>query len=102
MMSSRDTVKTNVTLPRSNVPVADLIPGDVVSAPLSDLTAVFVTQCEHPLWPGLQLVIWRQGNPHQSRGIWFHDALSFEQVVGNTWATNDQDRIKALRWALGV
>jgi hypothetical protein len=87
----------------NNVRVLDLIPGDVVSLPLADLQAVFVgVVVPHPLHPTLALVIWRAGNPYGARGKWYHDALSLDQIVGNTWPTSDNDRTKALRWALNA
>lgn len=84
-----------------NVRVRDLVPGDIVRLPMDDLSAVFLTQCPHPIWDNVQLVIWRMGNPSVGRGNWSHDALSLDQVVGNTDSTSELRRHKALLWALG-
>lgn len=85
---------------QSSIRVIDLIPGDVVTIPITGESAVFVGRLQHPLYTEFQMVIWRMGNPYGNRGVWHHDALSKEQVVGNTWTTSDKEREEALRWAL--
>ena len=82
--------------------VSDLIPGDVFDAsrPGPGLTAVpatavYVAQSRHPLWPKLQLVIWRM-----SDDAWSFDALSPIQDVGQPLTSDPFDRINNLRAAL--
>lgn len=92
--------ETTIYAEQKNIKVKDLIPGMTVSVPFTDMTAVFVGQLPHPIWTKMQMVIWREGNFHTKRGKWFHDALSPEQVVGNTWKMTEEQREKNLRWAL--
>lgn len=75
--------------------VRELIPGDVVSGPLGVLQATYVGRTDHPIYPGLQLVIWRM-----SDGGWSHDALLADQEVGATEPTDAEGREAALRRAL--
>lgn len=56
--------------------VIDLVPGCRVALDESD-GAIYVAQTVHPLWPHLQLVIWKLDD-----GTWSHDALSPVQHVG--------------------
>lgn len=61
------------------VRVEDLKPGMLVRQ--AGREAVFIAQSQHPLWPTLQLVIWRlldDGLP----GEWSFDALRAIQEVG--------------------
>lgn len=60
----------------SDVRVDELMPGDIVTAGLGE-QACFIAQTKHPLWPQLQLVVWRLQD-----GSWSHDALDSRQVVG--------------------
>lgn len=76
-----------------NVSVNGLQPGDIVS--MAGLSATFVQQAEHPIWPGLQLVIWRLPD-----GSWSHDALDPRQVVGERVEQSDEQRHESLRLAL--
>jgi hypothetical protein len=59
--------------------VYELLPGDVVENDWigGPKRACFVAQTEHPVWPSLQLVIWRMDD-----GRWSHDALDARQEVG--------------------
>lgn len=61
--------------------VSDLMPGNKVT--LLNRSAVFIARTEHPLWPHLQLVVWKMDD-----GTWSHDALNIDQHVGNIepWA----------------
>lgn len=76
-----------------NVRVIDLLPGDVVE--LAGKSAVFVARTTHPIWPTLELVIWRL-----ERNTWSHDALSPLQVVGDCVAADPETRQARLRAAL--
>jgi hypothetical protein len=75
--------------------VAELIPGDLVEGLTG--AATFVGQLPHPLYPGLQMVIWRM--PDRS---WSHDALSPAQFVGEALPANYIDRRQRLKAALGA
>jgi hypothetical protein len=60
--------------------VIDLQPGDKIvgKGVDGDRTATFLVQQKHPLYPGLQLVVWWL----HEEGSWSFDALSPIQVVG--------------------
>ena len=75
--------------------VRELVPGDVVNGPLGIISATFVASTDHPLYEGLQLVIWRM-----SDGSWSHDALRGDQEVGEPVSTDPDTRTAALRRAL--
>ena len=51
------------------------IPGDFVQS--GSNWAVYIARTQHPLYPKLQLVIWRLAD-----GSWSHDALDPRQEVG--------------------
>jgi hypothetical protein len=73
--------------------VSDLTPGDLVF--IMDQSAVFIARTQHPLYRGLQLVIWRMTD-----GIWSHDALDERQDVGQIEPSTAADREQRLRKAL--
>jgi hypothetical protein len=73
--------------------VRDLMPGDLVSQ--GEMSAVYVAQCEHPIWPRMRLVIWKLDD-----GRWSHDALAFYQDVGAVTVSTDEERRERLRLAL--
>ncbi len=73
--------------------VHELRPGDLVDLTLR--SATFVAQTAHPLYPGLQLVVWRLDD-----GSWSHDALSPQQYVGEARATTLAEAHERLRAAL--
>lgn len=73
--------------------VADLIAGDVVR--LGDDSATFVARTRHPLWPNLELVVWRMAD-----GSWSHDALHIGQHVGEAQPSDTFARIAELRRVL--
>lgn len=73
--------------------VIDLLPGDLVT--VDHESAVYIAQARHPLWPSLQLVIWRMEN-----GSWSHDALSPAQDVGRAAPSTAEEREQRLRRAL--
>ena len=75
--------------------VQHLLPGDLVTQ--GEMSAVYVTQAEHPLFPGLRLVVWRLDG-----GGWSHDALRPDQDVGEAAVTVPAQRAVRLRRALGV
>lgn len=80
-----------------DVKVSDLDPGDLVVN--GGAEAVFIARTQHPVWPVLQLVIWRLGD-----GTVSLDALSADQevglVIGAPTAAAQQDRlIDAIRGA---
>jgi len=58
--------------------VIDLVGGDVVQMEMSERSAVFIGRSDHPMYPGLALVVWRLDNGGVSL-----DALSPLQVVGD-------------------
>lgn len=60
------------------------------------MSAVYVTQAEHPLYAGLRLVVWRLDD-----GGWSHDALRPDQDVGTAVDTVPYQRVMRLRAALG-
>lgn len=72
--------------------VQNLVPGDLVEN--SGASALFVAQTEHPIWPSLQLVIWRMPD-----GSWSHDALDARQDVGQI-AADQVGNVERLRKAL--
>lgn len=74
--------------------VQNLIPGDVVLNPIGD-KATFIARTEHPLFAGLQLVVWRMKD-----GSWSHDALSERQDVGEVERSTPDQRRDALSAAL--
>jgi hypothetical protein len=74
--------------------VERLIPGDVVRLLGSNTLAIYVAQCEHPIWPNLRLVIWKLDD-----GSWSHDALDAKQNVGRCMVS-PPDRMGILRKAL--
>jgi hypothetical protein len=77
------------------VKVEELTPGDLVTN--GPMQAVFVARCPHPLFDGLQLVIWRMlGAPI----VWSHDALSLRQEVGEAVDATPEQRTVRLRAAL--
>lgn len=76
------------------VKVEDLIPGQIVTA-FGDVSATYVAQAEHPIWPTHRLVIWRMAD-----GSWYHDALSAGQVVGDAAPSSADERLRNLRTAL--
>lgn len=75
--------------------VGDLLPGDLVTLSVTDLSAVFIARTEHPLWPHLQLVIWKM-----SDGSWSHDALFAQQEIGTIAPSTSDERKARLRRAL--
>lgn len=60
--------------------VIELTPGDKIVGvgPEGKRTATFLAQTKHPMYPGLQLVIWWL----HEEGTWSFDALSPVQYVG--------------------
>lgn len=73
--------------------VDELTPGDlVINAAMS---ATFVARADHPLYPDLQLVVWKM-----SDGGWIHDALSARQDVGSIFGSTPAERVQRLRAAL--
>lgn len=75
--------------------VESLVPGDFVTN--GSMSAVFIARTVHPLWPELQLVVWRLiGEPVD----WSHDALSHRQDVGTVVRASPEQRITRLRAAL--
>jgi hypothetical protein len=77
--------------------VVNLQPGDVVSVfgPDGPIAATYVAQTRHPLWPRLQLVVWRMAD-----GGWSHEALSPAQDVGDVQPSTVAHRTQRLRAAL--
>lgn len=70
-----------------------LQPGDVVRS--GELVACHICHLDHPLYPGLQLVIWRMTD-----GSWSHDALLAVQETGELDPATDAQRKERLRVAL--
>jgi len=73
--------------------VTNLISGDLVTA--FGESATFVAQTQHPIWPWLQLVIWKLAD-----GTWSHDALDARQQVGPAQPAGPLTREARLRRAL--
>lgn len=78
--------------------VINLTPGDAVPMPLGG-EATFIAQTAHPIWPYLQLVVWRMPEGHAG-GDWSHDALSPVQDVGEALPATTVQRQDRLRIAL--
>lgn len=75
--------------------VVHLLPGMRIKDPTQyDIAHTFVAQCPHPLYPSLQLVIWRLHD-----GTWSHDALSPNQDVGEPMPFAGNDLELSLRKA---
>jgi hypothetical protein len=80
--------------------VCDLIPGQRVTG--FGQSAIFVARTDHPLYPGLQLVIWRMeggGWPDTEAG-WSLDPLDARQEVGEAQASTAEERTANLRAAI--
>jgi hypothetical protein len=77
--------------------VQELRPGDVVEGPLGMGLATFIGAMPHPLYGGLQLVIWRMANGSVS-----FDALSPYQYVGNVPRMTPEYRKRTIEQALGI
>lgn len=77
--------------------VIHLTPGDRIPAPLDhgERLATYISQTRHPIWPNLQLVIWRMPD-----GSLCLDALSPAQDVGTVVPASAEDRARALEAAL--
>jgi hypothetical protein len=75
--------------------IDELTPGDLVTNAGVGMFAVFIARTTHPIWPQLQLVIWRLDD-----GSWSHDALDARQEVGEISPSNEADRSTRLRKAL--
>lgn len=73
--------------------VEELIPGERVCHLMQWWT--FVARTDHPLYEGLQLVIWRRDS-----GEWSHDALRADQFVGEVHASSPEERRTELRKVL--
>lgn len=74
--------------------VRDLQPGDEVRN--AGLSAVFVVATQHPIWPSLQLVVWRMPDGNG----WSHDALDARQEIGDVTPSTLEERMARLRKAL--
>lgn len=72
--------------------VAELVPGDRIT--LFQTSATFVQRASHPLYPELQLVIWRMADDS-----WSHDALDARQHVGDVQRQTAEQRRETLRRA---
>lgn len=77
------------------IKVSELEPGAVVR--LGNRSATFVVRTVHPIWPALQLVVWKLDD-----GTWSHDALDAEQYVGDAVPSDEETRLTNLRTALLV
>lgn len=80
-----------------NVRIFELFPGDIVTrhAPEREVKAAFIGRTRHPLWPHLDLVIWRLDD-----GSWSLDALLARQEVGLIKDTPPEKRNEILRACL--
>lgn len=73
--------------------VRELLPGMVFAPALPEMTSmIFITQSRHPLWPGLQLVVWRDVETDKV----VFDALSAEQVLDGK--VHEADRETQMAW----
>ena len=75
--------------------VAELTPGDVVKVGYPQTQGTFIARTRHPLWPHLELVIWRL-----SDGSWSHDALDIRQDIGQVQPSDIFSRKAQLQRAL--
>lgn len=76
--------------------VAELAPGDLVTS--GGTSAVFIARTVHPIWPDLNLVIWRVED--DGYGHWSLDALSSRQYVGDVMPSTFREGQARLRAAL--
>lgn len=74
--------------------VRDLQSGDEVRN--AGMSAVFVVATQHPIWPSLQLVVWRMPDGNG----WSHDALDARQEIGDITPSTIEERMVRLRKAL--
>lgn len=65
--------------------VAELIPGNIID--VGDKRGTFIAHTKHPIWPSLQLVIWKM-----SDDTWSFDALSLNQDVGHLSPTSNKPK----------
>lgn len=76
--------------------VIELRPGDVIQQ--AGVTATYISQVVHPLWPDLQLVTWFMSpaldGPY---GPWSFDALSPAQEIGFVVPSTEEVREARLR-----
>lgn len=70
--------------------VAGLLPGERIT--LGTTSAIYIAQTAHPVYPGLQLVLWRMDD-----GTWHHDALNALQDVGEPEPATPEEREENLR-----
>jgi hypothetical protein len=77
--------------------VEDLMPGERITlpGPFEGMSSTFVARTQHPLWPSLQLVIWKMDD-----GTWSLDALDARQEIGDTAPSTEVERMNNLRTAL--
>jgi hypothetical protein len=75
--------------------VWELQPGDLVRQDDTDMEATFITNTPHPLFHGLQLVIWKMPD-----GSWSLDALRGDQEIGHVVESTRAEREARLRGAL--
>lgn len=97
--------------------ISDLKPGDAIALEAIGKRCVFVGLIEqHPLWPHLGMVIWREVNDAAKRedaneshrlgwvpGVWYHDALSPRMDIGvgaRLLPATDAEREENLRCVL--
>lgn len=73
--------------------ISELLPGDVVA--IDTASATFIAHTQHPLWPHLQLVVWRMADD-----TWSHDALDIRQDVGQVQPADIFSRKAQLQRAL--
>jgi hypothetical protein len=73
--------------------VRELRPGMVFAPAVPEMTSmIFITQSRHPLWPGLQLVVWRDVETDKV----VFDALHTEQVLEGRF--HEDDRETQMAW----
>jgi hypothetical protein len=75
--------------------VRDLLPGDIVTLPGSEVSGVFITADHHATYPGLKLVVWKL-----SDGTFSFDALNLDQHIGQIQPAGPEQRQEQLRRAL--
>ena len=67
--------------------VVDLLPGDLVTVPGSNIGGIFIARAPNPRYPGLQLVIWKLSDGKMS-----FDALYMSQDIGRITPSTGEER----------
>lgn len=75
--------------------VRELRFGDVVVLEGMPVNGMHITNTDHPVYPGLRLVVWKLSND-----AWSFDALHPDQWVGDVEPSTPKERMDRARQAL--